>query len=65
MKRTKEMFRFGIGFWVGGFVYSLINLLMNLKNVAQFHILNYDYIITGVAVIGLVLNLILLRRMKK
>ena len=52
----------GIGFWTGGGVYSLINMIMNLKNIAQSHILNYNYIITGVAVIGLFLNIILIKR---
>jgi len=61
----KDMNKFGIGFWIGGGVYSIINMLMNLKNVAQSHILNYNYIITGVAVIGLILNIILLKRTKK
>ncbi len=61
MKRTKEMFRFGIGFWTGAFIYSLINLILNFNNVAQNKILNYDYIITGVAVIGLILNIILIK----
>jgi hypothetical protein len=65
MIRTKEMYRFGIGIWIGAGVYSAINLLMNLKGVAQSRILNYNYIITGVAVIGLLLNIILLRRTKK
>ena len=61
----KDMNKFGIGFWIGGGVYSAINMLMNLKNIAQPHILNYNYIITGVAVIGLILNIILLKRTKK
>jgi hypothetical protein len=65
MKRTKEMFRFGIGFWIGAGVYSLINMIMNLKNIAQSNILNYNYIITGVAVIGLILNIILMKRAKR
>ena len=65
MIRTKETYRFGIGFWIGGGVYSAINMFMNLKGVAQSHILNYNYIITGVAVIGLILNIILLKRAKK
>jgi len=52
----------GIGFWSGSCVYSLINMLLNLKNVAQSHILNYNYIITGVAVFGLILNIILVKR---
>jgi len=62
MIRTPEMYRFGVGLWVGAGVYSIINLLMNLKGISQSNILNYNYIITGVAVIGLILNLILLKR---
>jgi len=56
------MNKFGIGFWLGAGIYSLINMIMNLKNVPQNNILNYNYIITGVAVIGLILNIILLKR---
>jgi len=56
------MYRFGIGFWIGGGVYSIINMLMNFNNVAQSKILNYNYIIAGVALIGLILNIILLKR---
>ena len=52
----------GIGFWIGAGVYSAINMFMNLKNIAQSHILNYNYIITGVAVIGLILNIILIKK---
>ncbi len=59
------MYRFGIGIWIGAGVYSAINMFMNLKGVAQSNILNYNYIITGVAVIGLILNIILLKRAKK
>jgi len=65
MIRTKEMYRFGIGIWIGAGVYSAINMLMNLKNIAHSHILNYNYIITGVAVIGLILNIILIKRKRK
>jgi hypothetical protein len=65
MKRTKEMVKFGIGFWTGAGVYSLINMIMNLRNVSQSQILNYNYIITGVAVAGLILNIILLKKIKK
>jgi len=56
--------KFGIGFWIGGGVYSLINMFMNLKNASQSNILFYNYLITGVAVIGLILNIILLKRAK-
>jgi hypothetical protein len=61
----KEMNKYGIGFWIGAGVYSLINMFMNFNQVAQNKILNYNYIITGVAVIGLILNIILLKRAKK
>jgi len=60
-----DLNKYGICFWIGGGVYSAINMLMNLKGVAQSNILNYNYIITGVAVIGLILNIILLKRAKK
>ena len=65
MKRIKELYMFGIGFWIGAGVYSLVNIFMNLKQINQSDILNYNYIITGVAVIGLILNIILLKRAKK
>ena len=65
MRRTREWYKFGIGFWAGAGVYSLINMIMNLKQISKSHILNYNYIITGVAVIGLILNIILLKRAKK
>lgn len=64
MIRTKEMYRFGIGIWIGAGVYSAINMLMNLKGIAQYNILNYNYIITAVAIVGLILNIILLKRKK-
>ncbi|VVB87837.1 Uncharacterised protein [uncultured archaeon] len=61
----KDMNKFGIGFWLGAGIYSLINMILNLKQISQSHILNYNYIITGVAVIGVILNIILLKRAKK
>jgi hypothetical protein len=64
MIRTKEMYRFGIGFWIGGGVYSIINMIMNFNSVAQGKVLNYNYIITGVAILGLILNVIFLKRNK-
>ena len=60
----KNMYKYGIYFWAGAGIYSIINMIMNLRNVAQYHILNYNYIITGVAVIGLILNWVLLKKMK-
>ena len=59
------MYKFGMGIWIGAGIYSAINMFMNLKGVAQSYILNYNYIITGVAIIGLILNLILLKRGRK
>ena len=61
MIRTKNMYKFGIGLWIGAGVYSLINLIMNYKHVVQDKILHYNYIITGVAICGLILNIILLK----
>jgi uncharacterized membrane protein len=61
----KDKYTYGMGFWIGGGVYSLINMIMNLKNTPQSNILSYNYLITGVAVIGLILNIILLKKGKK
>ena len=55
-------YKFGMWFWIGGGVYSLINMIMNFKNAPQSNILSYNYIITGVAAIGLILNIILLKK---
>lgn len=57
--------KYGIGFWIGGSVYSIINMIMNYKQAAQNNILFYNYLITSVAVVGLILNIILLRRAKR
>lgn len=61
----KEKYKFGIGFWTGGGVYSLINMILNLINAPQNKVLNYNYLITGVAVVGLILNIILLKKAKQ
>jgi hypothetical protein len=61
----KDMNKFGIGFWIGAGIYSLINMIMNFNNISQSKILNYNYIITGVAIIGLILNIVLLKRGRK
>ncbi|MCJ7618571.1 MAG: hypothetical protein MUO43_18775 [Desulfobacterales bacterium] len=58
----KDKFKYGIGFWIGACVYSIINMIMNLKQVAQDSILTYNYLITGVAVFGLILNILLLKK---
>jgi hypothetical protein len=57
-----ERNKYGIGFWIGGGIYSLINMIMNYRHAAQHYILFYNYLLTGVAVVGLILNIILLKR---
>ena len=61
---AKEIYKYGIGLWIGGGIYSLINMIMNLKKAPQSDILLYNYIITGVAVLGLLLNLTMLKKKK-
>lgn len=58
------MYKYGIGFWIGGGVYSVINMIMNYRHAAQENILFYNYLITGVAVVGLILNITLLKKAK-
>ena len=58
----KEKYKFGIGFWSGAGIYSLINMIMNLNQINQSKVLNYNYIITGAAVIGFILSLYLLKK---
>jgi hypothetical protein len=58
-------YKYGIGFWLGAGVYSLINIIMNASQVSQDRVLTYNYLIAGVAVLGLILNLVLLKRSKK
>lgn len=65
LNKMKEMYKFGIGFWIGACTYSLINLIMNYNHIIQSKILNYNYIITVVSIFGLILNAILLKRRKK
>ena len=40
-----DLNKYGIGFWIGGGVYSLINMIMNYKQAAQSDILLYNYLI--------------------
>lgn len=61
----KEISKYGIGFWIGGGVYSLVNMILNLKNAPQNNILFYNYLIMGVAIFGLILNIILLKKAKQ
>lgn len=59
----KDANKYGIGFWLGAGLLSLINMFLNLKN-AQ-NVLTYNYLLIGVAIFGLILNIILLKRAKK
>jgi hypothetical protein len=65
IKMNGERLKYGIGFWIGGGVYSLINMLMNLKKFARDEILIFNYIIVGAAIFGFALNMILLKKSQK
>ncbi len=62
---NKGNFKYGIVFWIGAGIYSLINVIMNLKKVNQIEILIYNYLIVGVSVLGLILNILFLKKSKK
>ena len=64
-ERFRKYRKYGIGFWSGAGIYSLINAIMNLNRDGHEHILTYDFIITGVAVIGLIMNIFLYREAKQ
>ena len=61
----KNKYKYGIGFWSGAGIYSLINMIMNLNHRSQNKISVYDGIITGVAVVGLILCIYLLNKRKE
>jgi hypothetical protein len=65
LKERYKYAPYGIGFWAGGGIYSFINMIMNLNQVSQSKVLNYNYIITGAAVIGLIFNIFLLKKSKQ
>jgi hypothetical protein len=67
LKKMKDRnnYKYGIGFWAGSGIYSLINMIMNLNHRSQDKVLVYDSIITGVAVIGLILCIYLLNKTKE
>lgn len=50
---------------MGAGVLSLINMLLNSKQAIQNKILFYNYLMIGVSIFGLILNIILLKRAKK
>jgi len=61
----KDMYKFGIGFWLGAGILSLVNMFQNLKQAPQHDILIYTYYMTGISIFGLILNIILMKRSKK
>ena len=61
----KDRNKYGIGFWSGAGIYSLIDMILNLNHRSQSKIFVYDCIITGVAVFGLILNIYLLKKRKE
>ena len=61
----KDRYKYGIGFWIGAGVLSLINMILNLNHAVQNRVLTYDYLMAGVAIAGLILNLFLLKRAGK
>ena len=61
----KEIHKYGIGFWIGAGVLSLINMALNSKQAIQDDILFYNYLMIGVSIFGLILNIILLKKTKK
>lgn len=63
--RFNKFRKYGIGFWSGAGIYSVINIILNLNEISQDHVLQYNYIITGAAVFGLILNLFLFKEPKQ
>lgn len=61
----KDRYKYGIGFWIGAFVYSLINIVFNMKNILQSTVLMYSYEIAGIAVLALIFNIVLSKTGKK
>ena len=58
----KERYKYGISFWIGGGIYSLINAILNYTLATRNDILFYNYLITGVSVAGLILKIFLWKR---
>ena len=61
----KDRYKYGIGFWAGAGIYSLINMIMNFNHRSQNKIGVYDCIITVVAVFGLSLCIYFLNKKEK
>ena len=61
----KKLYKYGIGFWIGAGVLSLINMILNSKHAIQDNILFYNCLMIGVSIFGLILNIILLKRARR
>ena len=59
MKYNLSWFKFGIGFWTGALVYSIINILISMRNSNYF--VEYNLMISLVALAGIILNIIMYR----
>ena len=63
--KDRNNYKYGIGFWSGAGIYSLINMIMNLNHRSQSKIWVYDCIITCVAILGLILCIYLLTKRRE
>ncbi len=59
MKYNLSWFKFGIGFWTGALVYSIINILISMRKSNYF--VEYNLMISLVALAGIILNIIMYR----
>lgn len=57
-----DRYKYGIGFWAGGGVHSIINMLMKHRHALQSDVLLYNYGIAAVAIVGMMLNAFMLKR---
>jgi len=66
MKKTKQYYNLSaIGFLLGLAVICVINTILNLEHAIQSSILTYNYLLVGVSVFGLILNIIIVVRSSK
>jgi hypothetical protein len=66
MKKTKQYYNLSaIGFLLGLAVISLINIILNLEHAIQNSILTYNYLLVGVSVFGLIMNIMIFVRSSK
>ena len=56
MKDINNKTLFGIGFWIGVLVYTIINFILVCTNASVTHIKNYDILILVAASLGVIFN---------